>query len=79
MVGKLLGDRTVSGDLSGCRRLRFDIEGERPHRFRIVYRLRRDDTAPDAVEVIAIGPRGGHAAYQAAVARLLEDGEEGSR
>ncbi|MGH9156717.1 MAG: hypothetical protein ACRD1K_12975 [Acidimicrobiales bacterium] len=66
------------GDLSGCRRLRFDIEGERSDRFRIIYRLRPDDARPDAVEVIAIGPRGGHAAYKTAAARLLVEDGEGS-
>lgn len=69
-IGRLLGSRYVSGDLSGCRRLRFDLPGQRPQRFRIIYRHQPDDTAPTTVEVIAIGPRGGHAAYQAAVARL---------
>lgn len=69
-TGKLLGSRHVSGDLTDCRRLRFDLPGERPQRFRIVYRLLPDDTNADTVEVIAVGPRGGHAAYQAAVARL---------
>lgn len=69
-TGKLLGVRHVSGDLSGCRRLRFDVPGRRPQRFRIIYRLLPDDQEPDTVEVIAVGPRGGHAAYQAAAARL---------
>lgn len=69
-TGKLLGRRHVSGDLSGCRRLRFDLAGERPQRFRVIYRLLPDEDNADTVEVIAVGPRGGHAAYQAAVSRL---------
>lgn len=72
-TGKLLGDRHVTGDLTGTRRLRFDLPGERPARFRIVYRLRPDDDNSDTVEVIAVGPRGGHAAYQAAVGRLSDE------
>lgn len=72
-TGKLLGDRHVSGDLTGCRRLRFDLPGAKPERFRVVYRLVPDETDPDAVEVIAVGPRGGHAAYLAAVSRLETD------
>ncbi len=72
-TGKALGLRHVSGDLTGCRRLRFDLPGERPQRFRIIYRLLPDDQRCDTVEVIAVGPRGGHAAYQAAVARLTSD------
>lgn len=69
-IGKQLGDRNVSGDLTGTRRLRFDLPGQRPERFRIVYRLQPDEQRPDTIEVIAIGPRGGHTAYQAAAERL---------
>jgi len=72
-VGKLLGERHVSGDLTGCRRLRFDVVGDKPERFRVIYRLRPDEPNADTVEVIAVGPRGGHAAYQAAVSRLGQD------
>lgn len=72
-TGKLLGDRHVTGDLTGTRRLRFDLPGERPARFRVVYRLRPDDDNADTVEVIAVGPRGGHASYQAAVGRLSDE------
>ena len=62
----------VSGDLTGCRGLRFHLPGERQHRFRIVDRLRPDDDTADTVEVIAVGPRGGLAAYVAAAARLTD-------
>jgi hypothetical protein len=55
------------------RRLRFDLPDHEPERFLIIYRLRPDDTPPaDTVEVISIGPRGGHAANEAAVARLAD-------
>lgn len=37
--GKLLGKRNVSGDLTGLYRLRFDVPGQHPPQFRIVYRL----------------------------------------
>ncbi len=70
-IGKLLGDRRVSGDLTGCRRLRFDLPGEPSPRFRLIYQL-QPAASPDTIEIIAIGPRGGHAAYQAAVARLTD-------
>ncbi len=69
-IGKALGARLVSGDLEGCRRLRFDLPGQRPERYRIVYRLRPTEGEPDTVEVISVGPRGGHAVYQEAVTRL---------
>jgi hypothetical protein len=61
-TGKALGARHVSGDLSGCRRLRFDLPGHKSERFRVIYRLQPNDTRPDTVEIISIGPRGGHAA-----------------
>ena len=70
-IGKLLGDRHVSGDLTGCRRLRFDRPDEPAPRFRLIYRL-QPDTNPDTIEIIALGPRGGHAAYQSAVTRLTD-------
>ena len=44
-IGKALGARLVSGDLEGCRRLRFDLSGRRPERYRVVYRLRPARTA----------------------------------
>ena len=70
--GKALGDRRVTGDLTGCYRTRFDLPGERTERFRVVYRLVPAER-PHTIEVIAIGPRGGHAAYDAAIARLTSD------
>lgn len=72
-TGKLLGDPHVSGDLTGFRRLRFDLPDTKPERFRVIYRLVPNDTDPGTVEVIAVGPRGGHAVYQAAVSRLATD------
>lgn len=69
-TGKVLGARHVSGDFTGCRRLRFDVSGETQHQFRVVYRLLPDDATAHTVEVIAVGPRGGHAAYLTAAARL---------
>lgn len=42
--GKALGERHVTGDLSGLPRLRFDLPGTRPTTFRIVYRLLENDT-----------------------------------
>ncbi|MHB1501442.1 MAG: type II toxin-antitoxin system RelE family toxin [Candidatus Dormibacteria bacterium] len=69
-IGKALGARLVSGDMEGCCRLRFDLPGRRPERYRVVYRLRPSEDRPDTVEVISVGPRGGHAVYREAVARL---------
>ena len=73
--GKALGVRHVSGDLTTCYRLRFDLAGQKPERFRIVYQLLPTSTQPSTIEVISIGPRGGHVAYQAAVVRLIALGQ----
>jgi hypothetical protein len=65
--GKALGERHVTGDLTGLLRLRFDVSGARPPRFRIVYRLVENDTV---AEVIAVAARAGHTVYQVALTRL---------
>jgi hypothetical protein len=70
--GKLLSKRNVSGDLTGLYRLRFDVPGKRPQRFRIVYRLTPAER-PTTVEVVALGQRADHAIYREAVARTVPD------
>jgi hypothetical protein len=69
-TGKRLGLRPATGDLSMAWRLRFDLEGERPQRFRVVYRLLPDADSPVTIEVLSIGLRGGSAAYHSALERL---------
>lgn len=66
VTGKLLGDRHISGDLTGLARVKFDIAGQRPQRFRLVYRQIEDHTR----EVLAIGPRQEHAIYRLAAQRI---------
>jgi hypothetical protein len=68
VTGKELGERRVSGDLSGFFRLKFDGPGERPQRFRLVYR----SVDPVTYDVLAVGLRDRHAIYQAAVRRLAD-------
>lgn len=65
VIGKLLGDRHVSGDLTGLARVKFDVAGQRPQRFRLVYR--QVDTTRD---VLAIGLRDEHAIYRLAARRI---------
>jgi mRNA-degrading endonuclease RelE of RelBE toxin-antitoxin system len=64
--GKLL-----RGSLSDCRKVYFDHDGvtERPG-YRVVYRLRPNETGPEEVDVISVGPRGGLAVYHEALQRL---------
>ena len=55
--GKELGHRHVSGNLTGFARVKFDDSGQRPQRFRLIYRQLDDVT----LEIVAIGPRDEHA------------------
>ncbi|MHB2023357.1 MAG: hypothetical protein ACYCO3_08515 [Mycobacteriales bacterium] len=66
MSGKGLGLRHVSGDLTGLARVKFDVPGRRPPRFRLVYRQIDDSTRA----VLAMGPRYEHASCRTAVSRL---------
>lgn len=66
--GKLLGERHVSGDLTGLARVKFDLPGQRPQRFRLVYQQGDDGTR----HVIAIGLRDEHAIYRVAAQRAAE-------
>lgn len=70
VVGKELGERNISGDLTGLARVKFDTPGSRPERFRLVYRQVDQRTR----EIVAIGPRDEHAIYRTAVRRLSEGG-----
>jgi len=69
VIGKELGDRQVSGNLSGFARVNFDVPGQRPQRFRLIYR--QVDLA--TLEIVAIGPRDEHAIYRAAAQRLRSE------
>ena len=71
--GKQLGQRHVSGDLTGLSRLRFDLAGQHPARFRIVYRLIENNTI---VEILAIGERADHVVYRDTLARLDPTGDD---
>lgn len=66
VVGKELSVRNVSGDLTGLARVKFDVPGQRPQRFRLVYRQLDKATR----EIVAIGPRDQHAIYRLAARRL---------
>lgn len=66
VVGKGLGERHVSGDLTGFARVKFDVSGQRPQRFRLVYRQLDDTTR----EIVAIGIRDEHTIYRIAVQRF---------
>ena len=66
--GKLLGERHVSGDLTGLARVKFDIPGRQPQRFRLIYRQVDEHTR----HVVGIGFRDEHAIYRTAVRRVTQ-------
>lgn len=68
--GKLLGSRNVSGDLTGLARVKFDLPGQQPARFRVVYREVEEATGR---HVVAIGIRDEHAIYRAAAPRVAPE------
>ena len=74
-TGKRLGERHVSGDLTGTQRLRFDLPNRRPERFRVVFRLLPDAPTAHTIEVISVGRRAGHEIYLEAI-RRIEEAEE---
>src|SRR6266536_3731832 len=64
-LGRPLGMRLLTGDLSDCRKI-FFYEA----RYRILYLLLPDENRPKQADVIAIGPRAALAVYNDAVTRL---------
>jgi hypothetical protein len=67
--GKLLGDRHVSGDLTGLASVKFDTPDTPTRRFRLVY----GEVDGNTRGVLAIGVRDAHAIYRLAVARMADD------
>ncbi|MGH9078185.1 MAG: hypothetical protein ACRDY0_12175 [Acidimicrobiales bacterium] len=65
MTGKALGDRHVSGDLTGLASVKFDVSSSPTRRFRLVYGYIDGETRG----VLAIGVRHEHAVYRLAVER----------
>jgi len=68
LTGKRLGERRVSGDLSGAYRVAFDIAGVRPQRFCIVFLITGENGTNPTVEILRAGPRAEHVIYKAVAA-----------
>lgn len=66
VTGKALGDRYVSGDLTGLASVKFDVPSSPTRRFRLVY----GDIDGETRGVLAIGVRDEHAIYRLAVERI---------
>jgi hypothetical protein len=74
-LGKPCGFAFSSGNLSDCRKLYFDEQGDMDPRYRIVYRLVPDEDSPTKAEVIRIGlkvPYGDEEQIYRQVGRALE-------
>jgi hypothetical protein len=76
VTGKALGERHVSGDLTGLASVKFDLPGSPTRRFRLVYA----DIDATTRGVLAVGVREEHAIYRLAVQRFQarEEGTGGS-
>jgi hypothetical protein len=66
VIGKALGVRRVSRDLTGLASVKFDVAGHPARRFRLVYA----DLDGSTRGVLAIGVRDEHAIYRLAVERI---------
>lgn len=74
MTGKTLGERHVSGDLTGLASVKFDLPDSPTRRFRLVY----VDIDATTRGVLAIGVREEHAIYRLAAQRFEARGEQGT-
>lgn len=72
VTGKPLGDRHLTGDLTGLASVKFDVQDSPTRRFRLVYA--EIDTTTRGV--LAIGVREEHAIYRLAVERMRVRGEQ---
>ncbi|CAN5454407.1 hypothetical protein BH23ACT6_BH23ACT6_00110 [soil metagenome] len=74
VTGKRLGERQVTGDLTGLTSVKFDVQNSPTRRFRLVYAEIDTNTRG----VLAIGTRKEHAIYRLAVERMRLREEERS-
>jgi hypothetical protein len=74
VTGKLLGDRNISGDLTGLASVKFDVPDSPTRRFRLVY----GDIDAETRGVVAIGVRDEHAIYRLAAERMQAGEEPGT-
>lgn len=73
VTGKALGDRHVSGDLTGLASVKFDTPHSPTRRFRLIY----GDIDGDTRGVVAVGARDEHAIYRLTVERIRAQEEPG--
>jgi hypothetical protein len=68
--GLPLKDHPILHDLSDCRKIYLDESHDVVPRWRIVYRLLREETNPKTAEVVVIWPKEDEADYHEAARRL---------
>ncbi|MCX6429417.1 MAG: hypothetical protein NTX12_00265 [Actinobacteria bacterium] len=78
IVGKELDNRRATGDLTGCRKVLFDVRSDIPPRFRLVYREMRTGVEIVAIETISVGDRFELEAYFNAAIRIKNQTEKPS-
>ncbi|PPG94346.1 hypothetical protein C5C22_08980 [Rathayibacter rathayi] len=70
LTGRPLEDLVVTGDLSDCRKIYFDLDNNDKPRYRLVYRLTPNEIRAVAVEAVAVGERRNLDAYYRAAKNL---------
>jgi hypothetical protein len=70
--GKRLENQEGVGDLSDFFKIYFDIDKERPPRYRIVYRYLPNSDAPTELQLLVIATRENLKVYKEAVKRMKE-------
>lgn len=70
--GKSLEDHEKIGDLSDYFKIYFDIDKNRPPRYRIVYRYIPNSGAPTQLQLIVIASRENLEVYKEAIKRLKD-------
>ena len=70
--GKRLEDHEEIGDLSDFFKIYFDIDKDRPPRYRIVYRYLPDSGAPTQLQILVIATRENLGVYKEAIKRMKD-------
>jgi hypothetical protein len=70
--GKRLEDRDSVGNLSNFLKIYFDVDKERPPRYRIVYRYIPNSGAPTQLQILVIATRENLQVYKEAVKRMKD-------
>lgn len=70
LTGQPLEDLGVTGNLSDCRKIYFDLDNNDKPRYRLVYRLTPNEIRAVAVEAVAVGERRNLDAYYRAAKNL---------